>query len=192
MSHVFTTRGKILLLVCAVLFVGIFYYEFAYKYFKTQLTNYDVTDIQTELDTEQVVALRLTQMQKYLDEHKNDSYGTVEPYNNLSNEVAALGEILDGNATDINIAWSEPTASDSTVRRTATVSFNAANYETARNIVTNIANLKYRCIISDIQLNSSESNMASSQVSVSLSVTFYETTEGATDTNGLVTEEKEK
>ena len=34
--------------------------------------------------------------------------------------------------------------------------------------------------------------MASSQVSVSLSVTFYETTEGATDTNGLVTEEKEK
>ena len=72
------------------------------------------------------------------------------------------------------------------MRRIAGISFTAPNYTVASSVVDAIHNCQYRCVIGDLDLSSPEENMSSSKVSVSMSVTFFETIDGVENTPGLI------
>lgn len=187
LNHKFSVRETILLLVCAVVALGIFYYEFAFKTFQMTEKQYDTSELETQLTLVQAQAANQKNMEAYIEEHKNDYVGEIAVYNNLSQEVSEIGNVLEGKADNISITWNEPTLTDTTVRRTANISFKADNYDTVKGLIYSIHSLKYRCTIQDVSIDAgSDSTLSSSDsINVSLSVTFYETTEGATSTSGL-------
>lgn len=187
-SYKFSLREKILLFVCLVIALGIFYYEVAFKGFKSAENQYDTSELQTQLTVLQSQAAKQKQMQNYLDSNDSASIGTVAVYNNLANEVSELGSILSDKASQVSITWSEPTLTDNIVRRQAAISFHTDSYGGARSLVDAIAQCRYRCLLADVSMSGSgdEDLASSNDVAVSLNVTFFETTDGAASTSGLV------
>ena len=189
LKHKFTIRESILLLVATVLALGIFYYEVIYKNYQDALSKYDVTNIQQESEILTAKAVKKKTMETYIEEHKNTSFGEVATYNNITNEIEALAEIFEDK--NISISWQEPYLIDSIVRRNVEISTKVSSYSEAEEIVNKIANLKYRCIISSLSINTrnNKSVEEENEITLSMSVTFYETVEGASDLSGLVVEE---
>ena len=189
LKHKFTLRESILLLVATILALGIFYYEVIYKNYQDALSKYDVTNIQQESEILTAKAVKKKTMETYIEEHKSTSFGEVATYNNITNEIEALAEIFEDK--NISISWQEPYLIDSIVRRNVSISTKVSSYKEAEEIVNEIANLKYRCIISSLSINTrnNQSVEEENEITLSMSVTFYETVEGASDLSGLVVEE---
>lgn len=190
LKHKFTLRETVLVLVAAVLAVGIFYYQFIFKNYENAVKMYDTTSMEEQVTVLTAKAAKMKHMQDYIDSHDGQASGEVAVYNNLANEIDALAGVFTS-ASNVSISWSEPYLTDNIVRRNADITVQTANYSQAEEIVNGIANLKYRCIISSMSITggNQESVDTSSNVTVSLSVTFFETTDGAADTNGLIVED---
>ena len=86
-----------------------------------------------------------------------------------------------------------PTLTGTIVRRTANLSFKSDNYDTVKGILYSLHSLKYRCTIQDVSNDAGgkDSLSGSDEIYTTLSITFYETIEGAANTNGLVITEDE-
>ncbi len=189
LKHEFTFREKILLVIAVVLALGIFYYEVAWKGFESAYAQYNTADLEDQLNIAEARAVHKKQMEKAVEDAKGETFGSVEPYDNIASEVNELGNILDGKADNINITWSEPTLTDTTVRRNADISFTTSTYSQAEELIQAIENCRYRCIISTMEIDAPDDSLSnSSEADVTLQVTFFETTDGASTTAGLVTE----
>ena len=81
LNHKFTLRETVLVLLCAIVGIGIFYYEFAWKTFKDAETTYDTTQLETGLLLAQTQSATMKNMEAYIEEHKNDEVGEIERYN---------------------------------------------------------------------------------------------------------------
>jgi hypothetical protein len=185
MKHTFTRREKFLMFICAVLALGIFYYEAVYKSVTDGIKRYDTAELQDELTIAQTKAAQEATMKKAISDSSSTSQkGTIAVYNNLANEVNALGAILNGNAEKVSITWASPTLTDTTVRRQAAVSFKTGDYASARALIQAINDNPYRNIISNVSVTNDTN---SSTTTATLTVTFFETTKGAASTEGLVT-----
>ena len=146
-------------------------------------------------------------------------------YNNQSEELSALADILEGKATGINMNWGDPELNGSIVRRDVTISFSTGSYEDAGDLVKQIADCEYTLLIVNMSMDETEIEeevevAASSTTladgldavaegeegadtliaenpqtetvtvtkkvtSVTLTIRFFETTDGAVNLNGL-------
>lgn len=186
MKHSFTARELILICIAAVMALGIFYYEAVYKAFTQSTAKYDTAQLEDELTLAQMQAAQEAQMKQAIaDASVSKATAEVAVYNNLANEVNALGTILNGNAENVAINWSAPTLTDTTVRRQASISFKTGSYEAARALIQSISDMKYRNIISSVTVTNATSTSDPS-TTVSLTLTFFETSNGASSTEGLV------
>lgn len=190
LNHKFTLRETVLVFVAAVLALGIFYYQVVYKNYQSALKQYDTTNVQEQVTVLSAKASKMKHMQDYIDAHEGVASGEVAVYNNLANEIDALAGVF-VNASNVSINWQEPYLTDNIVRRNADITVQVPSYSEAESIVNGIANLKYRCVISTLSINggNTDSVDTSNNVSVSMSVTFFETTDGADNTNGLIMED---
>lgn len=188
LNRKFTLRETILILIAAILALGIFYYQVIVKDYNEAKVIYNVSSLEDELTVLSAKASRKKTMEDYIEKHNNEVVGEVAVYNNLANEIDALASVLNENVENVSINWNEPTLSNKTVRRNANITFNASSYSIAKQIVKDIANLQYRCIVTQLSMStdSDTSLNRTDKVSVSMTVTFYETTEGSTNTSGLV------
>ena len=185
MKHTFTRREKFLMFICAVLALGIFYYEAVYKSVTDGIKSYDTAELQDELTIAQTKAAQEATMKKAISDSSSTSQkGTISVYNNLANEVNALGSILNGQAENVSITWSSPTVTDTTVRRQAAISFKTSDYASARALIQAINDNPYRNIISNVTVSN---DTKGSSTTATLTVTFFETTKGAASTEGLIT-----
>lgn len=186
MNHKFTARETLLILICAVLALGIFYYEFAYKNLKKQIDSYSTENLTDELTVAQAKMAKYQQMKKAIADGSK-SKGTVAVYNNQTAEIAELGDILNNSARNIKITWDDPTLSGTTVRRNAEISFDTTGYTTARHLVDAIINCKFRNVATDIEIKSNTDLPLSNSddITSTMTVTFFETTTGAASTKGL-------
>ena len=182
----FTLREKILLLVCVVVGLGIFYYQIIYKSFQNSMEAYDLSNIQNEMVILQAKVTNKKMMEQYLADHKDDTYGELATYNNLSREISELASIFYG-IDDLSISWSDPTLLNKTVRRNATVSFKTSGYENVVDLVKAINTCKYRCLISDLSISTNRDRVLddSSEVTVRIVITFFETIGDNTNLEGL-------
>ena len=187
LKHKFSLRETILLCIAAVLALGIFYYEAIEKNYQKALHQYDTTNMQSEMDLLDVKEAKMRSMESYIEEHSDANQGEVAVYNNLANEIDALANILQPTASNVSIQWAEPYLTDTIVRRNADITCTVPSYVIAEIVIDQIVNLQYKCIISSLSISSSDTMSVdtSTGVSVSMTVTFFETIDGAGNTNGL-------
>lgn len=181
-----TLREKILLLVCILIGLGIFYYQVIYKSFQNSMEAYDISNIQNQTVILQAQVARKKTMQQYLVDHKDDTYGELAMYNNLSKEIGELARIFEG-IDNLSISWSDPTLLNKTVRRNANVSFSVVGYQKVVDLVKAIKNCKYRCLISDLSISTNRDRVLDddSTVSVRIVITFFEMVDDNTNLEGL-------
>lgn len=188
LKHKFTFRESLLIVIAALVGLSIFYYQFIYKEYQNALKQYDNTTVEEQTTILLAKANKMQVMQNYIDQHENESNGEVAVYNNLANEIDALASILNDNSSNLSINWSEPYLTDSIVRRNADITLRVSSYSEAENIIQNIANLQYKCLISSLSISGTNTTTidTTNDITVSMEVTFFETIEGAENTNGLV------
>lgn len=188
LKHKFSLRETVLVIVAAVLALSIFYYQVIYKNYQDALKQYDTSNVTEQLTVLTAKAAKMKNMETYVKEHQGKTVGEVAVYNNLSNEIEALGNVTANRAKSVSISWSEPTLTDNIVRRNADITVVTGSYGEAESLINDIADLKYRCVISSLSITGANSSSVDSADSVTtvMSVTFFETTDGAANTNGLV------
>ena len=186
MNRKFTFRETLLLLLCAIVGLGIFYYEVVYKNFQESLRRYSVDNIESEVMIYEAQYEKMKQMESYVAEHRNDKRGEIALYNNLANEISELGSIF-SDVSNLSISWSNPTLKDSTVRRNASITFSTEGYADAVNHLRRLNNSVYRILISDLSLSCTRSEILNDRntVNVSVKVTFYERVDETTNLDGL-------
>ena len=185
MSREFTSREKILLVVLCVLLLGIAYYEFIVKDVEETIKQYDTEDLETELLIEQTRAQNIMDMEAEMKNAKAQTGSVVASYSNIKNEISALNDIFSA-ASTYNFDFNQAIKDGDAVRRDISVSFTAGSYSTAESIIAKLHDCKYRCLIRNISINtSSGEGIGSGEVSVSLTVTFFETMYNANTTDGL-------
>lgn len=225
LSRKFTAREAVVILVLVAAILGYFYYYVVYQYFEDQKAQYDVAQVQDEIDYEQLKVARLQKMKQEL-ENEGPSESVLGVYNNQSEELSALAAILENKATGISMNWSDPQLDGKIVRRDVTISFNTGNFKDAGDIIKEIADCEYTLVIVDLSMDETEteedvevpvaSTVATEEVdvvnegaegddpviasqsqteivtvtkkvtSVSLTIRFFETTDGAANLNGLI------
>lgn len=191
MSREFTTREKILLLVLCVLLLGIVYYEFIIKDVDETIKQYDTEDLETELLIEQTKAQSIMDMEAEMKNTKAETDSVVASYSNIKNEISALNDIFAA-ASTYNFDFNQAMKDGDAVRRDINISFTAGSYSTAETIIEKLHDCKYRCLIRNISINtSSGEGISSGSVSVSMTVTFFETMYNANTTDGLEESEKD-
>lgn len=200
MSRKFTTRESILLLILSVIILAAFYYAILWRPVREEIANCKASQIEVEdsYAAEQIRATQKKGMLEKLDQIDKVSAGEIAVYNNIKNEMNELYNVL-SNATDYSLSFSQATASGSIVRRDISVTFQTDSYVTAHDILRMMHDNKYRCIIKNLGMSASTNNQQTTpdapaqnpglgrngMVNVNLTITFYETTDGATDLSGL-------
>ena len=185
MSREFTRREKILLLALCLLLLGILYYEFIVKDVDAAIEKYNTEELETELLIEQAKAQSIMDMQSEMRDEKAETGSVVASYNNIKNEIRALNDIIAG-ASSYHFDFSQPVRDHDAVRRNVDIGFTAGSYATAESIIRKLYDCKYRCLIRSISIDAgSGQGIRSGSVSVSMSVTFFETMYNANTTDGL-------
>ena len=187
LNRKFSKRETVLILILTFALLGFIYYFFTYDYLESQLRSYDTTDLDSQITLEQKRAAMISQMKQDIANGTVAYSGEVATYNNLSNEMTELNNIFSGTSV-YNFDFAEPEATDNTVRRNINITFTSNSYAEAEKIISSLYACKYRCLISDLDIaaGSDSGVLQSGPVSVSMKVTFFETLQGATDTNGII------
>ena len=190
LSREFSTREKILILVAAILALGLLYYFFVFSYFKNQIALYDTAALNDELMVEQSKAMKINQMRQIIDESQGKIKGDLSVYNNQSAEIIEMGIIFDEDADNVSLNWSDPILTGTIVRRGVTINFHCESYQNFKNVLRKMSEMKYRCLIGNVLLSDNDKNNEqgieySTDLNSSIKVTFFETTEGATNLAGL-------
>lgn len=187
LNRKFSKKETVLILILTFALLGFIYYFFTYDYLESQLRSYDTTDLDSQITLEQKRAAMISQMKQDIANGTVAYSGEVATYNNLSNEMTELNNIFSGTSV-YNFDFEEPEATDNTVRRNINITFTSNSYAEAEKIISSLYSCRYRCLISDLDIaaGSDSGVLQSGPVSVSMKVTFFETLQGATDTNGII------
>ena len=179
MSRDFTLKEKILILVLVLVLVVLAYYKFVDEPVREALDK--AASEKAGLEDEYTIAqARLTQLQKMQSEiDKASSSATFHPmpsYNNKQAIYLFLNDVL--GSLDGIINFPDIKKEENLIRRTVTIQFTAPDYDTVSNVLNEIANCEFRCLIGDVQCSSKNKDISVGQITVNTTVTFYETMAG--------------
>lgn len=189
LNRSFSTRETVLILILAVLLIVACYYFLVVKNVSDTVAanNEQLAGIEMNIGVQESLAADRARMKAELDELGDDeTLPEVAIYDNIRNELNELNTLL-GSATTYNLSFGQPTVEGQLVRRTVTVSFTTPSYASALEVVRQLENGTYRCQITDFTMTGELlADGSVSSVNATLSVTYLETTNGATNTSGLV------
>lgn len=193
MSRAFTKREKIMLLVLAVILVAAAYYLFVIQSVaNTKAANESqLQEVKGQIMVQEKITSMRSNMQGELDKMGDiNNLPTIATYDNLSNELDELNTVL-AKTSAYDLKLSQPTLQNETVRRVVTLTFTTPSYDAATAVLEAIQNGKYRCDITDFAMTGKMlANGSIESVSSTLTVTYFETTAGSTNKNGLVEDAK--
>ncbi len=180
MKKKLTSRDFVMITLLVVLLIGVCYYLFFLTPLKNEMAqvNNQISEANSELEVAAAKVASMNQMQAELDEilaRPADEITEIAPYNNAKALMNELNGIL-AQGTEYSISFSDPDISeDGIVRRSVQLSFTASSYANAKTIVEQLANNRWRCLITDVS-TSSEDNIANGSVSVEAIMIFFEST----------------
>lgn len=193
LNRSFSTRETVLILILAALLVVACYYFLVVKNVADTVAknNAQLAGIETSIQVQESLATDRARMKAELAELGDDeTLPEVAVYDNIRNELNELNTLL-GSATTYNLSFGQPTVDGQLVRRTVAVSFTVPSYAAALDVVRQLENGTYRCQITDFTMTGDLlANGSVSSVNATLNVTYLETTNGATNTSGLVEKTK--
>ena len=187
MSRDFTLKEKILLLVLTVILLGAVYYLAVDQPVRSAIRTAvsEQENLNTELLILQKKAASLSRMQNELDTiHITGSYGDMGSYINVKAELEELNQVLQ-EADTYDISFNDVTREGDLIRRTFSLTFSAADYTKAEELITTLCKGQWRCLVSGIHFVSQDGDFAQGGVNVGLAATFYETMTGGTPDSGL-------
>ena len=182
-------KVKVLALALILVILGMIYYNFVFTSFREQKARYDTAPLDDQMTMELAKSQTIKKMQEEIAKGGSGLNGEVAVYDNQSTEIQAINDILGGRATNIMIEWKVPELTGQIVRRDAVIKFTTTSYSNARQIIDQLAISDYRLVINDITVNAGDRDASfdtSSEITVSVTITFFETTFGAESTKGLV------
>ena len=160
MSHQFTKKETVLLLLLTALIMGLLYYQFVYKDIQNKKAMYDSAAIEDEILSEQTKRAQIDKMKKEIEENQNnENAGYVATYDNQKAEITSLNDIL-AEADTFSLGFDKATAVDDAVRRNINVSFTAKDYRTAKAIISALHDSEYRCLIRDLTITANKTDNA--------------------------------
>lgn len=199
LNYVLTRTEKIILVLLVILaFLGVWYVKI-YTPIQDRIMAADTTDLEDQMAMEQMRASRIEAMQEEIDANVNAGAPMVPSYNNFKKELDELNETF-GYAYEFNFSFSEPQLSEdgATVRRDIAVSCEAENYDKAVELMRQILEGPYRSMIYDINISSMDEtaegvdpDMRKGRVSLSFNMTYFETTVGSDNLQGLPADEEQ-
>ena len=172
-------RETIMLVFLLVLVIGVAYYMGFYTPLQQELSalasQASTTDSQIASATSRLTSMNA--MQEELDAihaMPEDEVTEIAPYDNKEVVLNLLNGILAN--TEYSLNFSEPAIQENgTVRRNVSMSYSCDTYEAAKQILENLANCQWRCLISNLSVSGS-GDVMDGPVSVSATITFFEST----------------
>lgn len=190
-GYTLTKREKFLLAALVVCMLGVVWYLGIYRPIQQRIEAADTTELEDEMAMEQIKASKIQSMQQEIAANKEAGLPEVPTYNMFKEEVAELNRVF-ANALDFSFQFTEPEADGTTVRRNIAVSFEAQNFDTAKEMLNEILTGPYRTMIHDVSIASDSrvnaddvENIEVDVVTVSFLMTAYETSYDADTTEGL-------
>ncbi|MBQ7603973.1 MAG: type II secretion system protein M [Clostridia bacterium] len=192
-SRDFTTKEKVLLLVLAIILVALVYYQFVHVPVTEALDEAKNREeaLEVELEAVQLRIAKLEKMQKEIDEvYANGTLKSMPSYNNSHNVNKLLNDVLGD--MGYNITFSNVTRNGDQIRRNIYLQFTAPDYESVRTLLSQLTGSDYRCLVGDFRCTSEKGSLEEGTVTVSVTITFFETMVGGTADYGLPSEKTEK
>lgn len=188
LNRSFSTREKVLILILAVLLVGTCYYYLVVKNVQDTLVanQTQLEEVNLKIEQQTALAAARSRMEAELAAlGAEETLPEVAVYDNIRNELDELNALMSG-AITYDLKFSQPTLEGSLVRRPVAVSFTVGDYASALDVVRKLENGSYRCEITEFTLTGKMlADGSIGSVSAALSVTYLETTNGATNLSGL-------
>lgn len=178
MSRAFTTREKVLVLILTLLLLAVGYVKLVYQPMQDALNTAENRRLAAEdaVFLEQGKLAQIRRMQAELDALKADgAQQTTEipPYDNIENVMVELDTLLAG-AQTYDLTFSPVEKEDTLVSRPIQMRFTAVDYAAAKQILTQLDQCRYRCVLSELSMAAQDSLAGSGVVTVTVTVTFYE------------------
>lgn len=197
LNRKFTERENLLLLLFTAMLLAVGYYYFVAKPVRSSIEacRMEQAALDDELSLQIMKAAKKKKMLDDMEGNPPKTQGEIVPYNNLKQEMNELYDILT-DASSYSLSFSEAVATGNIVRRNINISFQTETYEKASSILEQMKNSRFRSLIRDVSLvtgtgrNSTRGLSQAELVSASVRITYYETTIGAENTDGLVREKK--
>lgn len=174
-----STRDTILLVLLVIILIGAWYYMGFYTPLQEELNNLQgqVTSLDAQLlaasNKYKAMASMKAELEEILSRPENE-ITEIAPYDNKDVVFNELNGILYG--TDYSLNFSDPQIqADGTVRRVVSMTFRCSNYKTAKNIITALAQNRWRCLVGNLAIDSG-GDLMTDEVSVSVTITFFEST----------------
>lgn len=191
LSYVLTRTEKIILLVMVALALLCGWYVWIYHPIQLRIEAADTTELESEMEIEQMRAAKIKKMQAEIQENRAAGAPVVPSYNNFKKELDELNRIF-GRGYDFAFQFAEPELEGKNIRRSMAVSFHADSYGSAVEMMREILRGPYRSMIHEVSITpdsrvyaAQEPDMRTGRVTVSFSLTYFETTTGADSLEGL-------
>ncbi len=187
LTYTLSRREKALLLVFAVFLLAIIWYHFVFVASTNQKTELDsqIATVQTQQQIARKKIANMKSMQKTIDQCKAEGVKPkiIPEYDNIRLLTAELNSVLAATES-YTISFPELNKGESYLERSVDIVYGCSSYEAAEEIVNTLANGSYPCSIGAVSIvdtsartdgsSSTRGLVAGSNVSVSLSVTYYE------------------
>jgi len=183
-------KTKLIIAFLVIVLLGAFYYYVGIKYYQSEMESYNTTKIEEEIADEETKAIKKKKMQQDLDNAVKDSVGEIAVYDAQVEEIVEIDRIFANTGTVISISWEDPALTEDIVRRKAIIRFEASSWNNVQTIIRELAHCKFRTTLDDLYIRIEGNNdynfTNADKIAGTISMTFFETTDGATTNEGLV------
>ena len=188
LSRDFTLKEKLLLLLLSLVLVGLAYYQFVDQPVRSKVesAHAEANALTTELKTVEAKLEKMHRMRNELDDvTAGGTASEMGSYNNSKEEYQVLNDIL-GNALTYSITFANVTRDNDQIRRNFTFQFTMDDYEAMEEMIDDLLENHYRCLIDDLRCTASrDGDVTEGTITVNGTATFYETMVGGTPDAGL-------
>ena len=174
-------REAFMLVFLVALVVGVVYYMGFYTPLQNDLSSIATqsAEVDSQITTAMAKVSKMDSMQQELDEifaNASDKVTEIAPYDNKEVVLNQLYGIL-GRTQDYSLSFTDPTVqADGTVRRNISMNFHCASYEDSKEVIRDLTNSQWRCLISNLAIAGDANNEMEFGVTVTATITFFEHT----------------
>ena len=176
-----STREIVMLALLFALLAGVCYYMFFLTPLNDELAGIQnqIAQTETSITAARTKILNMKKMQEELDAifaNGEENVSEIAPYDNSQVVMNQLNGILSA-SQDYSLTFPDTVIeSNGTVRRPVSMRFTCSSYENAKKIALALADSHWRCLVNNISItgNGSNQNIMNSSVTVSATITFFE------------------
>ena len=176
-----SAREIVMLTFLVVLVIGLLYYLGFYTPLQDELTSISQqsSQLETQITTAMTKVQKMDEMQDELDvifSRPANEITEIAPYDNKEVVLNQLYGIL-SRTQDYSLSFTDPEVQeDGTVRRNISMNFRCSTYASAKEVIKDLTDSQWRCLVSNLSIASQDEDMMVSGVTVTATITFFEHT----------------